>query len=171
MTQFEKTLAEARWGTSEAYAYQILKFLKMETVLSIRKIDTLKAILQYCDEMDLKFYNHTPKLPTDSIPYGESYYLYVALRPNSTLKYIQIKRKLTEVPNTYRKEPFEPRYIPMLCYRDYFEDLTNKKTKNKKVELVKEKKEDNNLSSEAKEIIENSLKIIEALNNNLKKLL
>ena len=170
MTEFEKTLHEARWGTHEAYAYQILKFLRMETVLSIRKKDTLRAILNYCDEMNLKFYNHTPKLPTDDIPYGDTYYLYIALRPNSTLKYIQIKRKLTEVPNTYRKEPFEPRYIPMMCYRDYFENLTNK-TKNKKVELVKEKKENNNLSSEAKEIIENSLKIIEALNNNLKKLL
>jgi hypothetical protein len=170
MTPFEKTLHEARWGTHEAYAYQVLKFLKMETVLSIRKIDTLKAILQYCGEMDLKFYNHTPNLPTDNIPYGDTYYLYVALRPNSTLKYIQIKRKLTEVPCNYRKEPFEPRYIPVICYKEPFENLTNK-TKNKKVELVKEEEKDNNLSSEAKEIIENSLKILEALNNNLKKLL
>ena len=168
MTQFEKSLAEANWGTQEAYAYQVLKFLNMKTVLSIRKLNTLNAILKYCKDIGLKFYNNPPKLPTEKIPYGDTYYLYVALRPDGKNKYIQIKRKLEQVPSTYKKEPFDPIFIPEICYNlEITKSIIN--NKNKKVELVKE--ENNKLTSETKEIIENSLKILEALNNNLKKLL
>lgn len=167
MTQFKQKLAEAKWGTQEAYAYQVLKFLDMKTVLSIRKLNSFNAILKYCKDIGLKFYNNPPKLPTEKIPYGDTYYLYVALRPDGKNKYIQIKRKLEHVPLTYKKEPFDPLFIPEICYDSKITGIIN--NKNKKVELVK--KENNNLTPEAREIVESSLKILEALNNNLKKLL
>ena len=149
-------------------------FIEGEAVLSIRKANTLKLILEWAQNIGFSYYRTIPKIPS-YIKQNETYYVYIGRYLNSERRYILIRKHLKDVPQSLRLIPTHCIWLPSDAYNITVQTTNNRKgIKKEKVEEVKKEKETTTFKitpEEAQQVVQNSLKLIQALNNQLHKLL